>query len=116
VRGDDTDHVFTVEIANTKNVSALKDYIKDKNKHTLEQVDAKTLNLYKVSIPVDDGFEENVGKVELGDEHELLAVKRLAGVFVDRPKEGHLHIIVKSPHESESPCLIIACRLTSRQD
>jgi len=49
VQGDETTHVFPVKIAGTESMGALKDYIKDKNKHAFEQVDAKTLNLWKVS-------------------------------------------------------------------
>jgi hypothetical protein len=49
VQGDDTDHVFTVNVARTKNVSALRKAIKEENEHAFEQVDAKTLNLWKVS-------------------------------------------------------------------
>jgi len=49
VQGDDTDHIFTVEIGNTKNVSALRKAIKGEKKHAFEQVDADVLNLWKVS-------------------------------------------------------------------
>jgi hypothetical protein len=49
VQGDDTDHLFTVEIAHTKNVSALRKAIEEEKKHTFEQVDADTLSLWKVS-------------------------------------------------------------------
>jgi len=49
VLGDDPTQVFTVQIAKTKNFSALKKVIKDEKQHAFEHVDADTLNLWKVS-------------------------------------------------------------------
>ena len=100
MQGDEPTHVFTVEIANTKNVSALKDYIKDKNPEAFRNVDARSISLWQVSIPVDDSFKENLQKEELTDQKLLPVVKRLNGLFVNQPMEGHLHFIVK--HNSES--------------
>ena len=56
VSGDDPDHIFTIEIANTKNVSALKKAIKAEKQVAFQHVDADTLVLWKVSCPVDDGL------------------------------------------------------------
>jgi hypothetical protein len=81
VQGDQLTEVFTVEIPSTKNVDVLKDFIKDKKKHAFEQVDANTLRLWKVSIPVDTDFKDNVKKVELKDEEVLLPVDRLSTVL-----------------------------------
>ena len=36
VSGDNLDHIFTIEIANTKNVSALRDAIKKNKQPALE--------------------------------------------------------------------------------
>ena len=100
--GDDATQFFFVEIANTKPVSALKDAIKDKKKLSLHHVDADALTLWKVSILVNDGFNQNVKKVELRDEEALSPVDRLSKVFFVQPKDGHLHIIVRSPPASKS--------------
>jgi hypothetical protein len=50
VHGDKSKYVFLVEIAGHKNVGALKDTIKDKKKQ-FKDVDADTLELWKVSNP-----------------------------------------------------------------
>ena len=39
IHGEDQEKMFTVEIAKTKNVSILKDLIKEKNASRLEHVD-----------------------------------------------------------------------------
>ncbi|KAF8318072.1 uncharacterized protein EI90DRAFT_3133569 [Cantharellus anzutake] len=69
--GDGANHIFLVKIASTESVGTLKEIIREKNKFALEHMDAKTLTLWKVSIPVDDSLKENVKKVELNDEEML---------------------------------------------
>ena len=83
--GDDPSHVFPVKIAHTESVGALKKAIKNEKKHAFEHVDADTLNLWEVSIPVDNGFKENVRKFKLKDEEMLSPVDDLSHVFVDVP-------------------------------
>ncbi|KAK2467191.1 hypothetical protein APHAL10511_000740 [Amanita phalloides] len=56
--GDKEDQVFTVEIAKNKNVSILKKMIKEEKKSLFDHVDASKLDLFQVSLPVDDNFEE----------------------------------------------------------
>ncbi len=97
IRGDDANHIFPVEIASSKSVGALKEIVREKNKFSLEHMDAKTLTLWKVSIPVDDSLKENVKKVELNDEEMLSPVHRLSSIFPDPPLQLHLHIIIKFP-------------------
>jgi hypothetical protein len=97
VRGDGTDHVFTAEITNTKNVSALRKAIKEEKKHTFEHVDADSLVLWNVSIPVNDDFQENVKKLDLRDEEALSPVEDLSRVFVGEPTRKKVHVIVKAP-------------------
>ena len=60
----------------------------------LEHVDADALRLWDVSIAVDDGFKENVSRVELKDEEELSPVDALSDVFLEVPARKHLHVIV----------------------
>ena len=100
--GDNASHVFRVKIASSEPVVAFKKAIKEEKKPMLDHVTADSLTLWKVSIPVDDRFKENVGKVELRHGEALSPVTRLSSVFVDRPEDGHLHVIVKSPRISES--------------
>jgi len=48
VLGDDPRSVFPVEIASSKTVGFLKEAIKDKTKCAFDDIDAKSLNLWKV--------------------------------------------------------------------
>jgi len=52
VLGGREDEVFTVEIEKSKNLSILKDLIKEKMAHDLNDVDASDLELLNVSLPV----------------------------------------------------------------
>jgi hypothetical protein len=94
VHDDDPRHVFPVKIARTESVGTLKKAIKEEKKVALEHVDADALRLWKVSIPVNGGFKENVSRVELKDEDELSPVDTLSDVFSEVPARKHLHIIV----------------------
>jgi hypothetical protein len=64
VHGDDPHNIFPVKIASTESVGTLKKAIKEEKKVTLEHIDADALKLWKVSIPVDAEYKENVGEVE----------------------------------------------------
>ena len=99
---DDPSQVFPVKIAITESVGTLRDAIKDKKTLSLHHVDADALTLWKVSIPVNDGFSQNVKKVELMDEEALSPVDRLSKVFFVQPEDRHLHIVVRSPPASKS--------------
>jgi hypothetical protein len=94
VSGDDSDHIFTIEVANAKNVSALKDAIKDKKRPAFDHVPADTLVLWKVSLPVDDKLEENLPN--LAGETSLSPVIKLSKVF-SNVDDTHLHIVVGCP-------------------
>jgi hypothetical protein len=101
VHDDDPRHVFPIKIARTESVGTLKGSIKDDNPESFHDVDARSLVLWKVTIPVNDSFKENVRKVELRDEDALSPVDRLSKVFLGQPEDGDLHIIVRSPPASE---------------
>jgi hypothetical protein len=90
----DAGKVFSVEISNTKPISALKDAIKDKQQLTLRDIEANALKLWKVSVPVDDNFTENVQELDLKDKDSLSSVDRLSTCFSDNVVDGHVHIIV----------------------
>ena len=94
VSGDDTSNIFTIEIANTKNVSTLKDAIKEKKQPAFDHVPADALVLWKVSLPVDDKLEENFP--DLAGETPLSPVNKLSKVFSD-VDDMHLHIVVGRP-------------------
>jgi hypothetical protein len=101
VLNDDTSHIFPIEIAESKTVGALRKAIKDEKRHAFKHVDADTLVLWKVSIPVNRSLTENLGKLNFVDEGSLLPVNRLSKVFSDQPEEEHLHIVVRSPPAGE---------------
>jgi hypothetical protein len=52
VLGDDARSVFPVEVANSKTVGTLKKAIKDEMEHSFDNLDAKSLVLWKVSCPI----------------------------------------------------------------
>jgi hypothetical protein len=94
VHDDDPRHVFPVKIARTDTVGTLKKAIKEEKKVALEHADADALKVWKVDVPVNDRFKENVGMVDLRDEEELSAVDELSDLFSEGPTRKHLHIIV----------------------
>jgi hypothetical protein len=70
VLGDDPSHIFTIEIADSKDVSALKELIKDKKKPAFDHVPADTLNIFRVSFPVDDDLEATLNRFRRRPEHD----------------------------------------------
>jgi hypothetical protein len=103
VLSDDSSHIFTIKIQGTKNISALKELIKDKNKPAFEHVPAHALKLFKVFFPVEDGLDAKLTRFRPEDEgHRRLssAVERLRDAFGDAT-DNHLHVIVLPPPSSE---------------
>jgi hypothetical protein len=102
VLGDVRGHIFTIEIDGTKNVSTLKDLIKDKNKPNFDHIPAYTLNIFKVSFPVGDDLDATLKRFrpehdpEKGVHHLSVPLNRLNAVFGD-PIDGHIHVIVQPP-------------------
>ena len=62
---DDSSKVFVVEILKSKNVSILKDLMKEKRSHRLNHVAASELILSQVSLPVDNDLEKSLKNVDL---------------------------------------------------
>ncbi|KIL71411.1 hypothetical protein M378DRAFT_43028, partial [Amanita muscaria Koide BX008] len=86
--------IFKVRIEASQAVAHLKDAIKEITKPALDHTPAYALDLWKVSIPVDNNSLENVGNP---DRKPLLPVKKLSTVFPEPPVLEHIHIIVKAP-------------------
>ena len=101
VLGWDSSQVFTVEILKTKNVSILRDLIKEKQSHRLNHVDASELILSQVSLPVDDDLEESLNRVDLAPLKSLLPLSQLFPLV----EENHLHIVIQAPTNGE-PILV----------
>jgi hypothetical protein len=102
VLGDDPSHVFTIEIADSKNVSALKELIKEKKKPVFDHVPADALNIFRVSFAVNDDLDATLNRFrpehdpDNGVHHLSMPVKRLKGVFED-PIDEHIHVIAQPP-------------------
>jgi hypothetical protein len=106
VFGDDHDHIFTIEIADTENIGALKVAIKEEKRNTFQNVDANTLILRKVSLPVDERLKENIGNI-VGDK-PLLSTEELSDVFSETLPQEHLHLVVERPTvgKCNTPCSV----------
>ncbi|KAH9046591.1 hypothetical protein EDB84DRAFT_1264903 [Lactarius hengduanensis] len=113
VLGEDPKRIFSVKIPVTKYVGLLKDAIKDKMRPTFDHIDASTLDLWKVSIPVDEHLEANISGMGLERTEPLLPVKKLSGVFSDKFEDEHLHIVIQPPasviQANEPPRLELNC-------
>jgi hypothetical protein len=104
VLGDDHSHIFTIEIQGTKNISALKELVKEKNKPAFDHVPAHTLELFKDSLPVGDGLDAKLMRFRPEDEGHRRrlssAIERLRDAFGDATN-NHLHVIVIPPAAGE---------------
>jgi hypothetical protein len=109
VLGDDLNKVFTLEVEKTKNVSILKDRIKEKNSNSFGNVDSKNIELWKFDLPLDDDTKEMLKNInnleslksarEFGEELEPMV--SVLTVFPDQPPLDRLHIVVRKPDISE---------------
>ena len=90
--GDDFDRMFTVEISKNKNVSILKELIKEKNLSSLGNVDVKNIDLGKVSIPIDDDVGKRLEKI---DNLKLLKPHLSLSHVFPHVEENHLHVVVR---------------------
>jgi Crinkler effector protein N-terminal domain len=87
----------------TKNISILKDLIKEKQSPRLNHVVASDLILSQVSLPVGDDLKESLKKIDLTPLEPLLL---LSQVF-PRVEENRLHIVVQAPTNGESISVIL---------
>ena len=103
VLGDKPNDAFTVEIPKTKNVSILKDLIKEKKAPDLDHVAASKLDLTQVSLAFDEELEENLKTVDLVP---LTPLRSLLQVF-PRVEENSLHIIVQAPSKGQFTSFVL---------
>jgi Crinkler effector protein N-terminal domain len=108
--GDDPLLAFPIKIAKSETVGGLKKAIKnemmsDAAAHTLYlwkvskilHVNIDDLMLWKVSILVDNSFNDTISQLKFEDGQPLSPMAKLSKVFADAPEEGHLHIAVRVP-------------------
>ena len=93
---DPSNSVFTIDISETKNVSHLKDQIKEKM--NLKEVSA-ALVLWKVDLP-EANFDEGSPKVKLVGNKPLKAFGILSNIF-SALDATHVHLVVKRPSGAE---------------
>ena len=89
--------VFVVEIEKTKSVSTLKKLIKEEMAPRLDHVAAADLNLWKVSIPIDD-VDKKLKNIKRS--RTVKSPLKLSNVFTS-VEESHVHIIIQAPTSGE---------------
>jgi Crinkler effector protein N-terminal domain len=57
VLGQESSHIFLIRILENKTVYDLKEVVKDKKRRMFQDVDANDLQLFKVSIPVNNELD-----------------------------------------------------------
>jgi hypothetical protein len=103
IYGQGQNHIFPVNIESTETVGALRE-TKEKIKPQFDHVPTcprRPLELWSVSIPVDNHFERKVNDMEFDDVKLLLPVKRLSGVFSDQLEDEYLHVVIRPLPASE---------------
>ena len=113
---EDLNHAFFVEIGSDKIVADLKKAIKEAKKPTVDHLPDNALDLWKVSIPADNGLRENTENLDFTHGF-LLPLTKLSILFTEAPAEGQtrIHIVVKFPvgEPDNSPrrkrCVSIFC-------
>ena len=89
--------LFPVKIDKTESVGDLKDTIKEKNRPKLDDFAAQQLDLFHVSIPVD----QDITIADIFGKEPLRPAEDLSKVFPDPPDKRHLHIVVRLPDTGE---------------
>jgi Crinkler effector protein N-terminal domain len=113
ILGDDESRIFVVKIEKTKTIASLKDSVKRKKSQSFHGIDANTLDLWKVSIPVNKHFGDVMADLGLQLEMKgrLSPVCDVAEVFGDTPRRKRLHIVVQYPRPGKLSRLISRSRL-----
>jgi hypothetical protein len=92
--------IFVVKISTTVSVGSLRKVIKDEQKDAFQYVDADSLSLSRVSVPINKGLEEELSKLDF-DGGLLLTMQNLSEVFSEQPVQTYLHIVVKHAPNGE---------------
>ncbi|KAH8990254.1 hypothetical protein EDB92DRAFT_778999 [Lactarius akahatsu] len=112
VYGHHHNNIFSVQIPGNGNVITLRKAIRDENKNTFHDVDADTLQLWNVYIPIDELSEEKINDLGLESKTPLRPENRLLGVFSGIFEDDHLHIVVRPEgfiQTNEPPRLQLNC-------
>ncbi len=96
VLGHESNRMFSVEIAATKNVAQLRSVIKAEGSEALQHINAASLTLWAVSFP--DDHTTSFNELSLGDKEPLRPAQVLCKVFPPGLAQGHIHIVIRIPH------------------
>ena len=109
VFGEKASRVFTVKIADTKNVAMLRDAIKAKRPVAFQHVPARYLDLWhvSVSIAVDDELEEHVLEFGIEDRKPLFPLAKLSKVFPSSLVDENLHVIIRAASGNHGRNLVL---------
>jgi hypothetical protein len=104
ILGEDSTRIFPVEIDRDKNVGGLREAIKEKKKRAFDHIDADSLDVWNVSVPIDEGANlvAQVKNLKVLETKSLLPVQPLSGIFRN-VVEQHLHVIVRASTGECSP-------------
>ncbi|KAG6329174.1 hypothetical protein ID866_9916 [Astraeus odoratus] len=95
IYGDDVKNIFPVKISKTASVGELKVDIKNMIPSAFRGVDAPSLHLYKISVPINDDLGVALQNSKPNDEKSLDPWKILSDIFFDVPLKEYLHVVVK---------------------
>jgi hypothetical protein len=97
---EDYTSVFSIEIGRTKTVATLQNAIKENQRIIFQHVDPRNVDLWQVSIFNDTSLKQNVEELNLQNKQPLLSSTKLSNVFLEEPKDEHVHIVVRLPSTS----------------
>ena len=99
----DSNRIFPVEVDRNKNVGDLKKAIKEE-KRAFDHIDADSLDVWNVSIPVDEhtNVQSQVKNLKVLKTKSLLSVQPLFGIFKNVAGQ-YLHVIVRTSTSEYSP-------------
>jgi Crinkler effector protein N-terminal domain len=98
----DRNNIFSVELKVDKTVDDARNSIKGKQGPKVDNICAKELVLYQVSMPDTDGFWERVKSINLQGMKSILPMMLLPRVFPS-VASGHIHVIIRVPSLLVSP-------------
>jgi len=104
VLGEDSARIFPVKIDRDENVGALKKAIKEEKKPAFDHITADSLDVWNVSIPIDEdtNLQAQVKNLKVLEAKSLLPMQPLSGIFQNVVKQ-HLNVIVRASTGERSP-------------
>ncbi|KAG5651228.1 hypothetical protein H0H81_009377 [Sphagnurus paluster] len=97
VLGDPSQSIFEVKITAEETVGDLKKAIKEKKKRAFDDIDAKSLVLWRVSVPCSQSIKHDVEELNFADKKSLQPYEILSDVFPDPLEKRTVHIAITRP-------------------